>query len=134
MSMIHPTLEKYQDLFVKRAFAHVATIMADGTPQVTPMWCDFDGEYVRLNSARGLLKDRNMSARPYIALSILDPDNPYRYVQVRGPIVEITTEGADAHIDALSKKYTGAVVYGNRRPDEVRVTYKIVPEHVNGIG
>ncbi len=131
---MHPTLEKYKDLFDKRAFAHLATIMADGTPQVTPVWCDFDGEYVRVNSARGLLKDRNMTARPYVALSLLDPGNPYRYVQIRGPVVEITTEGGDAHIDALSKKYTGAAVYGNRRPGEVRVTYKILPEHVNGMG
>ena len=131
---MHPTLEKYKDLFDKRAFAHLATIMADGTPQVTPMWCDFDGEFVRVNSARGRLKDRNMTARPYVALSLLDPGNPYRYVQIRGPVVEITTEGGDAHIDALSKKYTGAAVYRDRRPGEVRVTYKILPEHVNGMG
>lgn len=132
--MVHPNLVKYLDLFDKRAFAHLGTTMADGTPQVTPVWCDFDGECVRINSARGRLKDRNMTARPYVALAISDPDNPYRFVQIRGPVVEITTDGAEAHIDALSAKYTGAAVYGNRRAGEVRVTYKIRPEHVAGMG
>lgn len=124
----------YLDLLETRAFANLATIMDDGTPQVTPVWFDVEGDYVRINSAQGRVKDRNMRARPFVAMTILDPKNPYRYLQVRGPVVEITTQGADDHIDALAKKYTGANRYGNRRPQEVRVTYKIKPEHIQGMG
>lgn len=124
----------YLDLLTARAFANLATIMDDGTPQVTPVWFDVEGEYVRVNSAQGRVKDRNMRARPYVALNIVDPQNPYRYLQIRGPVVEITTEGADAHIDALAEKYTGAGRRFNHQPGEVRVIYKIKPEHVHASG
>jgi PPOX class probable F420-dependent enzyme len=118
----------------KRAFAHLGTVMPGGTPQVTPVWFDWDGTHVRVNSARGRQKDRNMRRTRYVALSIQDPDNPYRYIAIRGPIAEITEEGADEHIDRLAKKYTGADRYGFRQPGEVRVTYKILPEHVTTWG
>src|SRR6266481_2421565 len=108
--------EKYSDLFNKRAFASLATLMPDGTPQVTPVWVDRDGKYVRFNSARGRQKDRNIRRDPHVALSISDPDNPYRYVQVRGKVIEITEQGADEHIDHLAKKYLGVDKYPNRRP------------------
>lgn len=124
----------YLDLLTARAFANLATIMDDGTPQVTPVWFDVEGEHVRVNSAQGRVKDRNMRARPYVALNIVDPQNPYRYLQIRGPVVEITTEGADAHIDALAEKYTGAGRRFNHQPGEVRVIYKIKPEHVHASG
>ena len=124
----------YLDLLTARAFANLATIMDDGTPQVTPVWFDVKGEHVRVNSAQGRVKDRNMRARPYVALNIVDPQNPYRYLQIRGPVVEITTEGADAHIDALAEKYTGAGRRFNHQPGEVRVIYKIKPEHVHASG
>ena len=124
----------YLDLLTARAFANLATIMDDGTPQVTPVWFDVEGEYVRVNSAQGRVKDRNMRARPYVALNIVDPQNPYRYLQIRGPVVEITTEGADAHIDTLAEKYTGAGRRFNHQPGEVRVIYKIKPEHVHASG
>src|SRR5258708_7856034 len=91
--------ENYLDLFDKKAFAHVATLMPDGTPQVTPVWVDYDGEHILINSARGRRKDKNMESNPAVALSIQDPDNPYRYLEVRGPVVEITEAGASAHID-----------------------------------
>jgi PPOX class probable F420-dependent enzyme len=104
-------------------------LMADGSPQVTPVWIDYDGEYLRVNSAKGRLKDRNIRRDPRVAVSLLDPDNPYRYVQVRGRVVEITEEGADAHIDSLAKKYTGADKYANHQPGVVRVIYKIKPEN-----
>jgi PPOX class probable F420-dependent enzyme len=120
----------YQDLFQKRAFAHFATLMPDGSPQVTPVWIDFDGEYVLVNTAQGRQKDRNVERDQRVALSIQDPENPYRYIQVRGPVVEITTDGADAHIDALSQRYLGKD-YGSRRPGEVRVIYKILPAEVD---
>ena len=124
----------YLDLLTARAFANLATIMDDGTPQVTPVWFDVEGEHVRVNSAQGRVKDRNMRARPYVALNIVDPQNPYRYLQIRGPVVEITTEGADAHIDTLAEKYTGAGRRFNHQPGEVRVIYKIKPEHVHASG
>ena len=122
------------DLLTARALANLATSMDDGTPQVTPVWFDVEGEYVRVNSAQGSVKDRNMRARPYVALNIVDPQNPYRYLQIRGPVVEITTEGADAHIDTLAEKYTGAGRRFNHQPGEVRVIYKIKPEHVHASG
>jgi PPOX class probable F420-dependent enzyme len=123
--------EKFLDLFKKRAFAHLATLMPDGTPQVTPVWIDYDGKYILVNSARGRQKDRNMLKNPSIALSIHDPDDPYRYLQVRGRVVEITTDGADAHIDKMMQKYTGQEHYPWRGPGEVRVLYKIEPIKVS---
>jgi PPOX class probable F420-dependent enzyme len=125
---------QYLDLFQKKAFAHLATIMSDGRPQVTPVWCDFDGTLVRINSAKGRVKDRNMRRDPRVTLSIQDPDNPYRYLEVRGRVVEVTEEGADAHIDSLAKKYLGVDKYPYRRPGEVRVTYKIQPDHTSAMG
>ncbi|MGN6731214.1 MAG: PPOX class F420-dependent oxidoreductase, partial [Candidatus Binatia bacterium] len=97
--------EAFKNLFVKVAFAHLATLMPDGSPQVTPVWVDYDGSHVRVNSAKGRLKDKNMRRDKRVALSIQDPENAYRYIAVRGEVVEITEQGADAHIDALAKKY-----------------------------
>lgn len=128
--MANPIPESYLDLFQKRAFAHVATIMADGTPQVTPVWVDFDGEHILINSSKGRLKDRNMEERRQVALDILDPDNPYRFLAIRGPVVEITEQGADEHIDRLSQRYTGQEKYGFHQPGDVRRIYKVRPEHV----
>jgi PPOX class probable F420-dependent enzyme len=124
--------DAFKDLFQKKAFAHLATVGADGTPQVTPVWIDYDGTYVRFNTAKGRVKDRNLSRNPKVALSIQDPDNPYRYVQIRGRVAEATEKGADAHIDALAKKYLGQDTYPHRQPGEVRVTYKITPARVQG--
>ena len=103
--------DKYRDLFQKRAFAHLATIMPDGSPQVTPVWVDFDGTHILVNSARGRQKDLNMRRDQRVALEILDPENPYRYLQVRGRVVEITEVGADAHIDKMATKYLGEERY-----------------------
>ncbi len=124
----------YLDLFSKKAFASLATVMSDGSPQVTPVWVDFDGEFVRVNSALGRVKDRNMRERPQVALSIRDPDNPYRYIEVRGCVVDISSEGADEHIDSLAKKYMGWDSYPYRQPGEVRVVYCIRPLRVVGWG
>ena len=126
--------EKYRDLFTKRAFAHLGTVMPDGTPQVTPVWCDFDGGCIRINTAKGRVKDRNMRRNKNVAITISDPDNPYRYLAVRGEIEEITEQGADAHIDLLAKKYLGKDKYPFRQPGEVRVLYKIRPEKVSTMG
>jgi len=126
--------ENFRDIFAKKAFAHLATVGRDGAPQVTPVWVDYDGTHVRINTARGRAKDKNLQRNPKVALSAQDPDNPYRYVQVRGRVVEMTEKDADAHIDALSKKYTGRDKYANRRPGEVRVIVKIMPEKVQIMG
>lgn len=126
--------ENFRDIFAKKAFAHLATVGRDGAPQVTPVWVDYDGTHVRINTARGRVKDKNLQRNPNVALSAQDPDNPYRYVQVRGRVVEMTEKDADAHIDALSKKYTGRDKYANRRPGEVRVIVKILPEKVQSMG
>jgi PPOX class probable F420-dependent enzyme len=126
--------ESYRDLLTKKSFAHVATVGADGAPQVTPVWVDYDGTHVRFNTARGRVKDKNLQRNPKVALSIQDPDNPYRYLQIRGRVVEVTEKGADEHIDALAKKYTGADRYAHRAPGEVRVMVKIKPESVQGMG
>ncbi len=126
--------ENYRDFFTKKAFAHLATIGPDGAPQSTPVWVDYDGAHVRFNTARGRVKDKNLKRNPKVALSILDPENPYRYLQVRGRVVEMTEQGADAHVDALAKKYLGQDRYPFRRPGEVRVTVKIVPEKIQSMG
>ena len=126
--------DQFKDLFSKVAFAHLATLMPDGSPQVTPVWCDFDGTNVRVNSAKGRVKDKNMQRDKKVALSVQDPENPYRYLAMRGEVVEITEEGADAHIDALAKKYLGKDKYPFRGPGEVRVIYKIRPVNVHTMG
>jgi len=125
--------EKLQDLLSdeKKAFVYLATTMADGSPQVTPIWFNTNGEYILINSAAGRIKDKNMRARPNVALCIADPADPYHYLQIHGKVVEITTEGADAHIDALSFKYKGEDKYANRKPEQQRVTYKILPLKVD---
>ena len=126
--------EKFRDLFEKKAFAQLATVMSDGTPQVTPVWCDFDGTHVRVNTAKGRIKDKNMRRNPNVALNLQDPDNPYRYLAVRGKVVDITESGADDHIDSLANKYLGNDKYPFRIPEEVRVIYRIQPEKVSTMG
>ena len=106
--------------------------MPNGSPQVTPVWFDFDGKYIRVNSARGRVKDKNMRRDPRVALPILDPDNPYRYLAIRGRVVKVTEDGAVEHINALARKYRGMETYRNRSPDEVRVMYVIEPRRVAG--
>jgi PPOX class probable F420-dependent enzyme len=117
----------FRDLTEKKAFANLATLMPDGSPQVTPVWFDVANGRVRVNTAKGRVKARNMHDGSHVALSILDPDNPYRYMQIRGRVVRTTEQGADAHIDALAKKYLGKDKYPFRQPGEVRVMYEIEP-------
>lgn len=126
--------ERYKDLFNKRAFASLATLMPGGHPQVTPVWCDFDGSRVLVNSARGRQKDRNMRRDARVSLAIMDPENPYRFLEIRGRVVEVTEEGAEEHIDRMAKKYLGLETYPNRQPGEVRVLYKIEPLRFTSMG
>jgi PPOX class probable F420-dependent enzyme len=116
------------------AYAYLATIMQDGTPQVTPVWFNTDDEYILINSAQGRVKDKNMRSRPQVALAIHNPKNPYRYIQVRGVIAEISGEGARQHIDDLALKYTGKAGFTIKDPDEVRLIYKLLPENVHVSG
>jgi len=125
--------DNYLDLFQKKAFANLATLMPDGSPQVTPVWVDYDGTHVIINSARGRQKDRNMQRNAHVALAIADPDNPYRYLAIRGIVDKITREGADAHIDKMAKKYTGQDKYSGG-PDEVRLIYRIRPVKISHMG
>jgi PPOX class probable F420-dependent enzyme len=118
----------------KPAFAQLATVNADGTPQVTPVWVDYDGTHVLVNTARGRVKTKNLERNPRVALSISDPENPYRYVGIQGRVVEMTEQGGDAHIDKMAKKYLNKDSYPFRQPGEVRVIVKIAPDkvHTNG--
>jgi PPOX class probable F420-dependent enzyme len=129
---LNEIFRKYLDLFNKRAFAELATIMPDGSPQVSPVWIDYEGGFFLINSARGRQKERNIQRDPRIAIAIQDPENPYRKLLIRGKVVDVTESGADEHIDKLAKKYRGVDKYQNRRPGEVRVIIKIKPEHVTG--
>ena len=112
--------------------AHVVTLMTDGSPQVTPVWVDVepDGSHILINTAEGRVKANNVERDNRVAISVVDKDNPWRYVLVRGRIAERRHEGADAHIDALAKKYLGKDEYPFRRPGEQRVTLRIKPRHV----
>ena len=123
--------QAYLDLFKKPAFASLATLNPDGSPQVTPVWADFDGTHVLVNTARGRVKHRNLEREPRVAISIFDPDNPYRYVGIQGRVTEMTENGADAHIDKMAKKYLNKDTYPFRQPGEVRVLVKIRPEKVH---
>lgn len=125
--------DSHLDLLNKKAFAHLATLMPSGQPQVTPVWVDYDGRFIRFNTAEGRQKDKNLQRDGRVALSIMDPDNPYRYLEVRGHVAERTRDGADQHIDALAKKYLGQDKYPWRQPGEVRVTYKVQPDHTTAM-
>ena len=126
--------DSHADLLTKPAFANLATINADGSPQVTPVWVDFDGAHVIVNTARGRVKARNLAREPRVALSISDPENPYRYLGIQGRVVEMTEAGGDAHIDKMAKKYLGKDSYPSRTPGEVRIIVKIAVDKVHANG
>ena len=123
----------HADLLQKKAFANLSTVNADGSPQVTPVWVDFDGTHVLVNTAKGRVKTKNLEREPRVALAISEPENPYRYLGIQGRVTEITESGADAHIDKMAHKYMGKD-YPFRAPGEVRVIVKIAPDkvHTNG--
>src|SRR3990172_6909920 len=119
--------ETFNDLLKDetKAFAFLGTLMPDGSPQLTPVWFNVDSEHILINSAEGRQKDRNMRSRPRVAVTIMDPKPPYRYLQVRGKVVEITAARGAAHIHKLSHKYRGHDY--DIPPGMQRVTYKILP-------
>jgi len=127
--------ENYLDLLQqKKAFANLATVMADGSPQVTPVWFDYQDGLIRVNTAKGRVKAHTLRPGATVALSIMDPDNPYRYVQVRGRVGRGSEADANAHIDRLAKKYLDKDKYPFARPGEVRVMYEIEPTSASGMG
>src|SRR5438067_4057651 len=123
----------FMDLFKKPAFASFATLNPDGSPQVTPVWVDYDGKHLLVNTARGRVKHRNLERNPRVALAIADPENPYRYLGIQGRVVQMVEQGADAHIDKMAKKYLDQDKYPYRQPGEVRVMVKIAPEKVHAV-
>jgi len=127
--------DSYLDLLQhKKAFASLATVMSDGSPQVTPVWFDFAGGRIRVNTVKGRVKARNMKQGSPVALSIMDPDNPYRYIQLRGRVERVSEDGADAHIDSLAKKYLGQDKYPYAQPGEVRAIFEIEPTSAQVMG
>lgn len=125
----------HRDIFEGKNFAHIATVMKDGSPQVTPVWIDIDGDdTILFNTADGRVKARNLDRDGRVAISVQDQANLYRYVQIRGVVTEKTHTGADAHIDALAKKYMGVDRYPGHTPNEQRVIYRVRVEHVQTMG
>jgi PPOX class probable F420-dependent enzyme len=127
--------DQFTDLLQEKvAFANLATKMPDGSPQVTPVWFDYQAGIIRFNTAKGRVKAKNATVGAPVAMSIMDPDNPYRYLQVRGTVRKVTEEGADDHIDALAMKYLGKEKYPFAKPGEVRLTVEVVPVSASGNG
>lgn len=122
--------ENALDLFEKPALANLATVMPDGTPHGTPVWVDYDGAHILINTVRGRRKERNMNLRPQVGLTIVGPANPWHWLSIRGRVVAVTEEGADEHLKKLSKKYTGNDTSPFRQPGQVYVLYKIEPDRV----
>ncbi|MGE5443802.1 MAG: PPOX class F420-dependent oxidoreductase [Ignavibacteriales bacterium] len=117
-----------------RNFAAVATLMPDGSPQVSIVWIDSDGEHVIFNTAEGRAKAKNLRRDPRVAVTVINSENPYEQVMIRGHVVEMTHNGADTHIDRLAKKYLGVDRYPYRGPGEQRVIVKIAPDHIGVFG
>jgi PPOX class probable F420-dependent enzyme len=127
--------EAYLDLLTtKVAFANLAIVLKDGSPQVTPVWFDYTGGKIRINTARGRVKARILKPDVHVAMAVMDPANPYRYIQIRGRVLTATEKGADAHIDSLAKKYLGKDKYPFSQPGDVRVTYEIEPTSAQAMG
>lgn len=125
----------YHDLLFQPIVAALATTMHDGTPQVTPVWFSYENGLFYVNAAVGRVKDRNIRARPYVALLIVDPTNAYRYLSIRGPVLDISDqEVGRTHINELSNRYFGRPVYRSDDPNEVRARYTILPVHVSAMG
>jgi PPOX class probable F420-dependent enzyme len=121
---------KARELITRPVLASLATLNPTGSPQITPLWVDLDGDDVVFNTARGRKKARNLEGDPRVGVTVIDPDDQYNVVAFRGTVVDITTEGADAHIDALSKKYLGVDSYPMRREGEVRIRVTVRTDHI----
>ena len=129
-----PIPGRYRDLLTRPALAHLATLMPDGSPQVTPVRVDVDGEHARVSSVKGRRKDRNIRAGARVALSRCGPDDPYRDLEIRGRVVDITDRSGREHIDALARKDLGKDVYPHHHERDVRVIDRIAPERFSSMG
>ncbi len=125
-----PLPDSVKKLIEAKTYANVATLMPDGSPQVTQTWVDHDGDIVLINTNEGSQKHRNVVRNPKIALDICDPANPYNMAVIRGRVSEVTFDGAEEHIDRMAKKYLGQDKYQMRQPGIRRVLIKIEPTHV----
>lgn len=121
-------------LLRQRSICYIATTMGDGSPQMTQTWVDTDGEHVIINSVQGYVKVKNIARDPRVAVAISAPDNPSRYFQIRGRVVNVTTDGGAEHIEMLSQRYLGTPYpwFGGR--DQVRVIITIEPEKISSMG
>ncbi len=126
--------DTYKDLLDRPIIVTLATVQPDGQPQVTPVWADYVDGFVRVNTAKGRQKWTNLSDRPQATVLVIDPENPFRYLEVRGRVAKVTEEDGDAVIDKLAKDYLGLDIYPNHTPDETRVTFHIEPVKVLGQG
>ncbi len=119
-----------QKLLREKAYCQIATVMPDGSPQITETWVETDGQHILINTAEGRQKVRNVRRDPRVAVNVVDPATDHRIFSVRGRVAEITTDGADAMIDQLASKYLGQESYPFRQPTEVRVILKIAVDKV----
>jgi len=120
-----------RDLIAKKVLAHVASLDADGSPNVSPVWVELEGDNLVINTALGRAKARNLASDARVAVSIVDPEDDHTIITLRGSVVGFTTIGADDVIDRLAKKYLGVDSYPNRREGEVRVTVTIQPDRIS---
>ena len=120
----------HADLFQKKSIAHLAVNFSDGRTLVNPVWCELADGHVQISSVEGRLKDRLMRADPRVTLCLSDPENPYRYMEVRGRVVEMTQTGGRELIDRLAKRYMGVDAYPNDPPGTPRVVYRIQPDKI----
>ena len=126
--------ERYADILDKKALAHWATIGPNGEPQNNPVWFDFDGEQILVSQTKSRQKLRNVKRDPRVALSLVDPDNPYRYLEVRGEVVDVTDDEGNAFINKMAKKYLGHPEYQWHQPGDERVVVRIQPKHTSAMG
>jgi PPOX class probable F420-dependent enzyme len=122
--------DKYRDLLDRPIVVSLATLLSDGTPQVQPVWCSFDGTHILVSTEKGRQKYRNLSRRRKATVLAVDPDYDARWIEVRGTVVEETESGADAHIDQLARLYMGVDKYPMNMPGDVRVMFRIAPQRV----
>lgn len=126
--------EQYQDLLTKQSFAHIATVGPDGEPQSSPVWIDWDGQHILFSQTKSRQKLHNLQREPRIAMSMIDPGNPYRYLEVRGVVDGVEDDPNNAFINKMAKKYMGQDTYPYHRPGDERVVVKVRPEHTSQMG
>ena len=130
MQITHELSDSAIGLLKGKNIAFVASLMKDGSPQITPVWIDYDGQFVLINTAEGRVKQKNFQRDPRVAISIIDPTDPYNTISIRGNVADQVSQGADDHIDKLAKKYLGVDKYPFRSPEEKRIILRIKPEKV----